>query len=481
MTIQTLEQKLNIGIDILKFCINENKNLTIGCLKFGKQDKYLRYLKKDSRPRNESEKKLMQEFLTYYNQYLTKRVKITTEETLILNSEVLDGMEEMTKAFLSPDTIIETESSKITDTSNNTKELDFRGNEVIKTTEQLIEAAKIDLNIWKVDKKIANVWDVTMRGSDGEPLTAQNFQVKLWLSKIRSDDEQKAWDNFLNSIADSAPDLSYLQKPASKQGKKYMLEISIPDLHIGKLAHEDEVGENYDTKIAIDRYKVAVDKLLNHVSHYKDQIEEILFPIGNDLLQIDKMEGTTTAGTKVDTDSRWQQMFLKAKELCIGTINKLAAIAPVRVVMVSGNHDNQTIFYLGEVLVAYYRNNTETVILDNSPFQRKYHRYGINLIGFTHGNEEKHQDLGLLMATEQPDMWAATRFRQFHLGHFHSRKTTKYVDVNEFQGFQIRILPSLSSSDKWHNTKGYISIKSAVAFLYDKENGMISEFSHNVF
>jgi len=480
MTIQTLEQKLNLGIDILKFCIKENKNLTIGCLKFGKQEKYLRYLKKDSVPKTELEKKLVKEFLALYNQYLTKRVKATTEETLILNSEMLDGIEEMDKAFLSPDTVVETESSKITDTSNNTKELDFRGNEVIKTTEQLIKAAKIDLNIWKVDKKIANVWDVTMRGSDGEPLTAQNFQVKLWLSKIRSDDEQKAWDNFLNSIADSAPDLSYLQKPASKQGRKYMLEVSIPDLHIGKLAHEDEVGENYDTKIAVNRYTESVNKLLDHVSHYRNEIEEILLPIGNDLLQIDKMEGTTTAGTKVDTDSRWQQMFMKAQELIISTINKLAAIAPVRVVMVAGNHDNQTIFYLGRVLEAYYR-NTDLVSLDNSPFQRKYHRYGINLIGFTHGNEEKHQDLGLIMATEQPDLWAATRFRQIHLGHFHSRKTTKYVDVQEFQGFQVRILPSLSSSDKWHNTKGYISIKSAVAFLYDKENGMIGEFSHNVF
>src|SRR5258708_30082038 len=194
-----------------------------------------------------------------------------------------------------------------------------------------------------------------MRGADGDPVTAQNFQVKVWLSRIRTKEEQKAFDAFLKSVKESSPDLSYLQKPKSKQGTKYMLEVSIPDLHIGKLAHEDEVGENYDTKIAIGRYNGAVNDLLAHVAHYKDEIEEIIFPVGNDLLQIDKMEGTTTAGTKVDTDSRWQQMFLKAQDLMINTINKLAAIAPVKILMIHGNHDNQTIFYLGQLLKAYYK------------------------------------------------------------------------------------------------------------------------------
>ncbi len=84
------------------------------------------------------------------------------------------------------------------------------------------------------------------------------------------------------------------------------------------------------------------------------------------------------------------------------------------------------------------------------------------------------------MATEKPDMWATSKCREFHLGHFHHRKTIKYVDVQEFQGFKIKILPSLSSSDAWHKNKAYDSMKSAVAFLYDKTGGCVAEFSHNV-
>lgn len=470
-----LTTRLKTGIKILRYCKEKNETLAHGCRAFGMNEKFLRRLRNEAQPKTEEEIKTFELFLDLYKEY--REEKIDVEEPVNTTENSLnDGL-------LSDDTVIENESCEQNETDN-TLEVDFRGNKLIKTLDELLEASKVDLTVWKVDRHVANKWDVSMKMKDGSIEVSQNFQVKAWLSRIRSVEEQIAFDNFLKSVKDSSPDLSYLKKSKSKQGTKYMLEVSIPDLHIGKLAHEDEVGENYDTKIAIARYNGAVNDLLAHVAHYQNDIEEIVFPIGNDLLQIDKMEGTTTAGTKVDTDSRWQAMFLKAQGLMISTINKLAAIAPVKILMVHGNHDNQTIFYLGQLLKAYYKIEDDKenghIKINNGGKQRKYHKYGTNLIGFTHGNEEKHQDLGLIMATDQPALWGETRFRQFHLGHFHSRRTTKYVDVNEHQGFQIRILPSLSSSDKWHDTKGYMSIKSAVAFLYDKETGLVAEFSHNV-
>lgn len=480
MVNNTLEERLRKAIAILNFCITEKKTILEGTAKFNYGEASLKKLRSDARPQSEIEKQLHTDFVKLYNKFLTDSIKEKNQgvfgDPIDINSTTKQTADDL--GLLPHDTVIDKETVEVKE-NGNMLELDYRGNKIITSVQDLMEACKVDLKIWKKERAVVNKWDVTMKGPDEQPITAQNFQVKVWLSKIRSDEEKQAWDNFLNSITESAPDLSYLRKPANRQGRQYMLELSIPDLHIGKLAHEDEVGENYDTRIAITRYKEAVNKLLSHVAHYQDEIEEIILPIGNDLLQIDKLEGTTTAGTKVDTDSRWPRMFSKAEDLVIETVNKLIAIAPVKIVMVHGNHDTQTIYYLGRVLNAYYR-NIDLVTVDNAETQRKYHVYGTNLIGFTHGNEEKHQDLGLIMATERPELWAATRFRQIHLGHFHSRKTTKYVDVQEHQGFQVRILPSLSSSDKWHNTKGYMSIKSAVAFLYDRENGMIGEFSHNV-
>jgi hypothetical protein len=473
-----MTERLGTALKLVKYAIANNISLKEVCRKFDKSESYLR------NTRNEYSNKKDPSYIEYvklYNQVLqnTTSIKNNKEQNLV---DVLDAVDEtdFTSGLLGSDTVLEDDEFFQTESDNGRKiELDYRGNKLIKTVEDLIKEANIDLNVWKKEKAVANNWFVTMKGIDGKPIQAQNFQVKVWLSRIRSVEEQTAWDNFLANIRNSAPSLDYLQKPANKQGRKYLLEVSIPDLHIGKLAWEDESGENYDTKIAVKRYNECIDSLLSRIVPYKDEIEEIVLPIGNDLINIDNMANKTTAGTEQRVDSRWQQMFTKARDLMIENINKLSAIAPVRVLMVSGNHDFQTVYYLGCVLEAYYY-NSNNVTIDNTAEQMKYHEYGINMVAFTHGNEEKHQELGLIIATRKAEMWARTKCRQVHLGHFHSRKTTKYLDVQEFQGFTVRVLPSLSGTDDWHNRKGYISVKSGVAFLYDKENGLVGEFSHNV-
>lgn len=475
-----MTERLSNALKLVEYALKNNITVNEACRKLNRTTSYVRTAKDTYHNKSEPEYK---RFLELYKKAVERTTSIYNKATQDINDvvdEVEQNFNDEDLGFLPKDTVIDKEETFTREMPDGSLELDYRGNQLIHTVEQLLEKAKIDLSVWKKERGVVNNWMVTMMDKKtGLPVQAQNFQVKVWLTRIRSKEEQQAWDNFLQDITESAPDLSYLHKPASKQGKKYLLEVSIPDLHIGKLAWEDESGENYDTKIAAKRFNDCVEKLLSHAVHYKDEIEEILLPIGNDLINIDNMANKTTAGTDQRVDSRWQQMFLKAQEVMITNINKLSAIAPVKVLMVSGNHDYQTVYYLGCVLDAYYR-NTSHVSIDNCAVQRKYHEYGINMIGFTHGNEEKHQELGLIMATEQPQMWARTKVRQMHLGHFHSRKTTKYLDVQEFQGFTVRILPSLSGTDDWHNRKGYMSMKSGVAFLYEKSNGLVAEFTHNI-
>jgi hypothetical protein len=486
-----ISERLSNAIKIVEYALKNNITVNESCRKFGRTTSYVRTARADYKDQNSPEFK---HFIELYRKAVGRAVSITNQTTQDIEDVINDQIE--LDAELLKDTVIRKEDIFKSEKEDGTFELDYRGNVHIKTEEQLLNAANIDLNVWKVDKGIVNKYDVTMKlkktsldsltqkpVTTHEPALFQNFQVKLFLSRKRSKDQQSAFDEFLASIRDNAPNFKFKSPSVDTYGnipkKKYLLELSLPDLHIGKLSWEDESGENYDTKIAIERYNNSVAKLLDHVRHYKNEIEEILLPIGNDLFNIDNKNNMTTAGTPQHVDSRWQQMFNKAKGLLINNINELMQIAPVKVVMVSGNHDMQTVFYLGSVLEAYYR-NTDKVNIDNSPTQRKYHSYGINLIGFTHGNEEKHQELGLIMATEKPELWAASKCRQFHLGHYHSRKTTKYLDVQEFQGFTVRILPSLSGTDAWHNSKGYMSMKSAVAYLYAKDNGLVAEFSHNI-
>lgn len=267
-----------------------------------------------------------------------------------------------------------------------------------------------------------------------------------------------------------------LKKSTIKTGDK-LLEISIPDLHWGKMSHEEESGEDYDIKIAEKRYKDAIKTLLK-LSNL-DEVSTILLPIGNDLFNVDNQFSTTTGGTPQDCDTRFHKMVKTVKQLLINTITGLSALAKVEILIVPGNHDEITTFMLGEVLEAFFHND-DNITINNGAKLRKYYQYGKNSFLYTHGDKEKHGDLGLIFATEEPQLWADTKYRFVKLGHLHKQKKIEYMTTDSKQGFQIEVLPSLSGSDKWHYGRGYIGNKQAKAYLYDKEMGEIAQYTYTV-
>lgn len=351
------------------------------------------------------------------------------------------------------------------DIKNGTGEVMFNSPNEIKTLDELIEKCNIDVNKWDISKYIQNYW-----GNADHP----QWQVKAWLIR-KKEDLQFQKELLLKELKSSLPIVALI--PTNNYGRKLAYEISIPDVHFGKLSWEEEVGEKYNLKIAEKRYRDAISELLSYTD--VDKIEKIIFPIGNDMLNIDSRRNETFAGTRQDSDSRFFKIVKTVKAILIDVINSLSLIAPVDVIVISGNHDYEGMFMLGEILESYYHNN-EQVKVDNSPKQRKYYVYGKNGFQYTHGNEEKHADLGMIFATEEPKLWAATEYRFCKLGHFHKNKKIEYVSIDDHTGFQIQILPSLSGADAWHSSKGYISNNQAKGFLYHQTKGKIGEFTYTI-
>lgn len=404
--------------------------------------------------------------------YLAKRYKCSKEDikdAKDLAREIL--AKEMGERLDVVESKVSTVSEKMVkfeeDFKAKTATLDYKGPKEIKTKEDLTRECDIDWSQWEIVKMIYNAW-----GKEGN----QNYQVKAWLAPISADTSVKVQKELL--LEELKKDLGDRSIPViNKRNCKYAYEINIPDVHFGKLAWGEESGEDYNLKIAEERYTKAVNNLMSYVDH--DKLERIVFPIGNDMINIDSRKNETYAGTAQDSDSRFFKIVQTVKRILIKTVDSLSLVAPVDVIVVSGNHDPEAMFMIGEILDAYYHSNPN-VTVDNSARQRKYYRYGKNGFQYTHGNEEKHTDLGLIFATEQKELWAATEFRFCKLGHYHKSKKISYVSIDEHAGFQVQIIPSLSSSDAWHFSKGYMSRKGAKAFLYDKEEGQVGEFIYNV-
>lgn len=242
-----------------------------------------------------------------------------------------------------------------------------------------------------------------------------------------------------------------------------LLGVPIMDLHLNKLAWNQETGEDYDSKIAAERFKATIMQVKRKVAG--KVYERILFPIGNDFFNIDNPAKTTTGGTPQDSDSRWAKMFMTGVELLIWAITQLEEIAPVYAFLVPGNHDFTTSFYAICSVAMYFKDSTN-VIIDTNPQSRKYVWFGNNLVGFTHMDKEGKRLEGN-MQIEAAEAWGQTKYREWLGGHLHSEQT------REANGIKIRNLSSPTASDFWHTTSGYVgSIAETQIFTWDKLLGL---------
>ena len=260
-------------------------------------------------------------------------------------------------------------------------------------------------------------------------------------------------------------------EPIIYENKKddHLLVIDPADVHIGKLCSAFEVGETYNNQIAVQRVLQGVKGILNKAKGF--DIDQIALIIGNDILHIDSPKRQTTSGTPQDTDGMWHTNFLIAKQLYVDVIEILMQIAPVKVIYNPSNHDYTHGFFLAQVIETHFR-NCENVNFDVTIAHRKYFTYHNNLIGSTHGDGAKVQDLPLLMAHESKD-WVNCKHKYIYTHHLHHKVAKDYM------GVCVETLRSPSGTDSWHHRNGYEHAPKAIeGFLHHKSFGQICRFTH---
>jgi hypothetical protein len=219
---------------------------------------------------------------------------------------------------------------------------------------------------------------------------------------------QKIKDECIKEVKEYAPKYHAIETVKSKDA--HLLVIDIADLHIGKLATAFETGEDYNSQIAVKRAKDGLQGILNKSEGF--YIDKVLFVAGNDILHTDNTKRTTTAGTPQDTDGMWYDNFLMAKNLYIELLEKLLSFAEVEVVYNPSNHDYTHGFFLMQLIEAHFSKSSIRFNVDLK--HRKAFKYGTNLIGTTHGDGAKIENLPLLLATEFPVLWSKTKHRYIY-------------------------------------------------------------------
>ena len=324
-----------------------------------------------------------------------------------------------------------------------------------RSAEEIIELLKIDTKKWK----LSSYWN--KERSDGWFISAMVTAIKP---------EPK--DILAEVIANFKPEYQSIGQVFinDKFERDCVGIISTQDLHFGKEDNED----------IVDHFKDAIRTLV-YRAYASHKLSKIVYVIGGDLLNMDSFSGTTTSGTPVDNNMRAHDAYKKAFDALYWSINHLKQFCDnLHVVFVPGNHDRLSSYHMAHALSKCFDTEDYSIYFDVEYAERKVVVYGHNFFAFEHGDVSK-KNTALVYATEFPLCWGHTTYRTCYTGHFHSKKTIEYTTENEYNGFSIKHLPSLCSTDYWHYHNKYVGAKrQAIMEIHDIEKGKISEFVYTV-
>lgn len=374
--------------------------------------------------------------------------------------------------------------------NGNTARCEFTSDEEVITDQDALRKGKIDTRVWYVKRMRIGAHQVSMKlreqtGVDGRgkpiyrhiPVKKSNWKISVDLERIQDNARQEALDilyDRLREVAAKAPPRR-TAGPNSRGKGSHLVEIGIYDPHFGMLVWAPEAYEHCDLRSSEEVYANAVADLMDSVGGYR--VDRWVFPIGNDLMNFDNLIQTTTGGTFQDCDSRYSKVLAAAEVAVVKAVHEMLRVAPVDVVPVPGNHDYQSVGALARILAAHFR-NVPDVRVDTQPRPRKYYRYFKSVIGYSHGNEEKPENLARLMPIEVPaDVWAGTTCREFHVGHFHHDRAIKTLDSCEYNGIPVRVNPALAPTNAWHYRRGFVGARRAArAYIYERERAFVGYF-----
>lgn len=250
------------------------------------------------------------------------------------------------------------------------------------------------------------------------------------------------------------------------------LEIPIGDMHVGMMSWAPETGYDWDVDKACRMFCGGTSYLMGQVPKTTGHV--ILADLG-DFLHSDSRFGTTEkSGNILDMDGRFCRIIDHARDAWIEAIEHAAArFSSVHVIMTPGNHNAHSSHWMARIIAAYFR-HCKHVHIDTAPTSHRYHRWGRTLLGYSHGHLAKPGDLAVMMATAEPDAWAATKHHHWRCGHIHHATKQSHRDAGENHGVTVETFPILPPRDAYHAERGYDAQRLMQGILHHEDHGELT-------
>lgn len=300
--------------------------------------------------------------------------------------------------------------------------------------------------------KKSDVSQVYYKESSGGTL----FTVQTTHSKNQQQLNKEELYNYLSEQTFDLPE------PLKTEKSNTVSIINIFDAHIDKLSYVGEGGMK-ELNDNLNKLKENFNSILQDV--LQDKPETIVFPIGSDFFNSNgSAPHSTKKGTPQQVTVHWQHSFEAGVNFYRSCIDEIIKHCNIHILDLSGNHDADKVYYLGQVIKAIYEND-DRVTLQLNRDNRKYVFLNDVLIGYQHGDiaKRKIQKLPNVMAIEQKDNWAKAEHRVWILGDVHHSE--KYTTFSSFEdmGVDINFYRPATSNDVWHYENMWIGAKKSLS------------------
>lgn len=236
------------------------------------------------------------------------------------------------------------------------------------------------------------------------------------------------------------------------------------DPHFGLYSWAKESGDDFDLNAAQELTLGAVDRL---VSCAPAADTAIVLPLGDIFHANDQSNQTPQHKHQLDVDTRFVKVIGVGIETFRHVIFRtLEKHNRVIVRFVGGNHDPQAMWALAYAISAYFCNEPR-VEVDLSPAAHWFYRFGKVLIGSTHGDKSKSDQLPGVMACDAASDWGQTKHRYWLCGHVHN------TSITEYPGVTVETFRTLAAADAYAAGYGYRAGRDMRCIVMHKDHGEI--------
>lgn len=238
--------------------------------------------------------------------------------------------------------------------------------------------------------------------------------------------------------------------------------FNIGDAHIGMLAHANEVGHNFDLKIAERELTVAMCRLIDRAP----ACERCVIQDMGDFTHYQDFTAKSESGHDFDYDSRYPKMIETAARVMRAIVDKaLTKFKFVDVIVNQGNHSRSNDIWMRIFLRHIYQHNERLHVLDNSSVFIPY-RMGNTFVLCHHSDKCRPAQLAHVMATDFAQDWGESVYRYIDIGHIHHKMQSK-----EHPGVMVESFNQLAPGDKYAHDGGWRSRACLTCVLRSKTYG----------